>query len=88
MYKVIKAFADLEDGRHKYSVGDVYPRTGIYPSEDRISFLSSDRNLLHKPVIAYIPDPKKEAVEKEPVADKESDSTGKKTTRRTRKKAV
>lgn len=53
-YKVIVQFADLEDNRHVYHVGDKYPREGLDPSDERIEFLLSPRNLLGKPVIEQV----------------------------------
>ena len=44
MYKVIKSFIDLKDERYLYKVGDVYPRKGYEPTEERIEELSSDKN--------------------------------------------
>ena len=54
MYKVIKAFADLEDANHIYHEGDVYPREGKSPSDKRIAFLASSENLLKTPVIKKV----------------------------------
>lgn len=39
-YVVTKNFYDLEDGRHFYRVGDVYPREGVEPSDARVELLS------------------------------------------------
>lgn len=44
MYKVIKSFIDLQDERYLYKVGDVYPREGYTPTDERIEELSSDKN--------------------------------------------
>lgn len=44
MYKVIKSFIDLKDERYLYKVGDVYPREGYTPTDERIEELSSDKN--------------------------------------------
>ncbi len=44
MYKVIKSFIDLKDERYLYKEGDMYPRKGYEPSEERIEELSSDKN--------------------------------------------
>lgn len=51
MYKVIKAFTDLNDGLHEYKEGDVYPRAGYSPSDERIAELSGVNNLRHVPLI-------------------------------------
>lgn len=44
MYKVIRSFIDLKDERYLYKVGDVYPREGYTPTDERIEELSSDKN--------------------------------------------
>lgn len=44
MYKVVRHFTDLLDNNHKYTEGDVYPREGYTPSEDRIFALSTSAN--------------------------------------------
>lgn len=51
MCKVIKKFTDLQDGNHVYNVGDVYPREGYTPSEERIEELASDKNRQGVPLI-------------------------------------
>jgi hypothetical protein len=48
---VIKKFTDLQDGNHVYNVGDVYPREGYTPSEERIAELASDKNRQGTPLI-------------------------------------
>lgn len=54
MYRVIKSFADLEDSNHIYRIGDTYPRKGLDPTDERIEFLLSPRNLLGTPVIEQV----------------------------------
>lgn len=54
MYKVIKAFTDLQDDNYKYEVGGVYPRTGYTPDEERVSELSSSSNRQGVPLIEKI----------------------------------
>lgn len=51
MYKVICPFTDLQDNRHVYLCGDVYPREGLQPSNKRISELLGADNRLNKPLI-------------------------------------
>lgn len=64
MFKVLSDFADLQDNNHIYRVGDVYPRAGYTPSENRLEELSTNKNRVHKPLISEI------VVEKpEPVAE-------------------
>lgn len=43
-YTVVRHFTDLLDNNHKYVEGDVYPRKGYTPSEERIAELSSENN--------------------------------------------
>lgn len=76
MYKVIKAFYDLQDRKgtkngnvfHSYNVGDMFPRKGVEVSEARIDELSGKNNAQGEPLI--------EAVKK--AAKAESKKTSKK----------
>lgn len=60
MYKVIKAFCDLQDGKstkagmiyHSYKIGDTYPRDGLKPTEARIAELAGPSNAQGVPLIA------------------------------------
>ena len=54
MYTVLSEFADLQDGNHIYRVGDEYPRKGYSPTDERVTELSTGKNLLHKPLIQRI----------------------------------
>ena len=58
MYKVINYFEDLKDARHKYNVGDIFPRIGIEVSEERLKELSSNKNRQKKPLISLVEDDK------------------------------
>lgn len=53
-YTVLSEFADLQDGNHIYRVGDVYPREGYTPTDERVDELSTGKNLLHKPLIQKV----------------------------------
>lgn len=44
LYKVEVQFLDGQDDNHLYKVGDVYPRVGIKPTQERIEELSTDNN--------------------------------------------
>ena len=68
-YKVIKAFADLQDCNHSYFPGDEYPRKGYSPTPERIDELLSDKNRIHTPLIkiAMGEDPAEEEPKQEPV---------------------
>lgn len=54
MYKVIKAFTDLQDGCHVYHSGDIYPRKGAFITDDRIAELAGDSNRMGYPLIAEV----------------------------------
>ena len=54
MFRVVVAFADMQDGHHVYSVGDTFPRTGAKVSQERIDELVSGRNRIGKPLIEEI----------------------------------
>lgn len=77
MYKAIVDFVDLQDN-HKYHVGDVFPRRGYDPGEERIAQLASADNKRGSAVIEEVSEkgadkpveePKKKRVEisEEPV---------------------
>lgn len=51
-YKVIHAFSDMQDFHHIYSVGDVFPRTGLEVSEERIQELLGKSNKQGQSLIA------------------------------------
>lgn len=59
MFKVIKMFADLQDGEHVYEVGDEYPRNGYKPTQARIEQLSSKHNAQGQPLIEEVKEEKK-----------------------------
>lgn len=50
-YKVIKAFSDGQDNMHVYNAGDVYPRKGYKPTEERIAGLLGTGNKQGVPLI-------------------------------------
>lgn len=51
MYKVIKDFSDREDNRFVYRAGDIYPRLGYTPSNDRVAGLLGTDNGQGVPLI-------------------------------------
>lgn len=53
-YKVIHYFEDLQDSRHPYKVGDIFPRRGVEVSEIRIKELAGRYNRQGKPLIELI----------------------------------
>ena len=56
MYRVIKRFADLEDKKYVYCVGDEYPRSGQKTTEKRIKELLSGNNKMGTPLIEKVKD--------------------------------
>ena len=56
MYKVIKAFVDLQDNNFSYNVGDEYPRKAMSVLPSRIRELATDKNRQGVPLIEEIPD--------------------------------
>ena len=45
-YKVIKFFMDGQDNNRSYIPGNIYPREGLTPSDERIAELASTKNRL------------------------------------------
>ena len=54
MYRVIKAFTDLKENNHAYSVGDLFPHNGVEVAAERIAELASNKNRLGVPLIEEI----------------------------------
>ena len=59
MWRVIARFDDIQDGFHRYKVGDTYPRTGCEPTTERIEELSGSNNRLGVPIIEECEEPEK-----------------------------
>lgn len=77
-FRVIKYFTDLQDGKHAYHEGDIFPREGLEVSEKRIKELSTDANRRKQPLIEAIEEPQQELVEEpveEPVEDIPEEAT-------------
>lgn len=52
-YEVLISFTDPEDGMTVYQAGkDRYPRPGYTPTEERLTYLQSDKNKFKQPVVA------------------------------------
>lgn len=65
MYRVIKAFTDLE-ASHVYYVGDTFPHNGVKVDAERIAELESDKNGIGVPLIEAIEEkPKRTRKKKE-----------------------
>lgn len=54
MYKVINKFADLQDNKYRYNIGDIYPREGYEPTAGRVAELSGSNNKQKKPLIEEV----------------------------------
>lgn len=65
MYKVIKHFVDLQDNNHPYNAGDIFPRSGMEVSEDRLAELAGSENKQGVPLIQFVEEkPKKTRAKK------------------------
>ena len=84
MYKVIKKFHDLQDGKktkggvvyHEYRVGDAFPRKGMNVSDDRIKELAGKDNKQGTPLIGLVKE--KAEPKEEPKKAASAKSTAKK----------
>lgn len=80
MYKVVKFFTDLQDNKHPYNVGDVFPREGVEVSEDRLKELSTDKNkrgvVLIEEIVEEIPTEEAETT-KEDIPEESSEDAKK-----------
>lgn len=65
MYITKVYFEDAQDEHRPYKPGDVYPRSGLNPSKQRIKELSSDENIRGIPLIAEVKEPEKEPEKKQ-----------------------
>lgn len=63
MYEVIEFFTDLQDFNHPYSVGDIFPRSGMNVSEERLAELSGENNKRGIQLIKKISEEKEEVIE-------------------------
>ena len=70
MYKVIERFADLNDNRHEYNPGDIFPREGFVVSEERLAELSTDKNRQKRPLIEEVEEKKPAKVKAEEKPEK------------------
>lgn len=76
MYKVIKAFTDLQDNNHLYKEGDTYPREGVSVLPSRVKELATTANRRSEILIKEIedePKPKKTAKSAKKVEKTEND---------------
>ena len=77
MYRVIKAFTDMQDDNYAYDptnpARNTYPRKGLHVLQSRINELASSKNRQGVPLIEEIPDKVEEPKKKKPTekTDKE-----------------
>lgn len=67
MYKVLKYFVDLQDNNFEYKAGDIFPRSGLVVTEERLAELAGSENRQGVPLIQLV-EPKKKRAKK--TADK------------------
>ena len=67
MYKVIKYFTDLQDGKYAYNVGDEFPHDGKEVSPERLKELSTKKNKRGVALIEEVKDEPLPFTEDEPV---------------------
>lgn len=54
MYKVIKFFIDLQDNNHPYNAGDIFPRSGVTVTDERLAELAGSENKQGVPLIQLV----------------------------------
>ena len=54
MYKCKVFFTDLHDNSFEYRPGDVFPRSGLKVSKERIEELATNKNRRGKPLIEKV----------------------------------
>jgi len=70
MYKVILFFKDLHDKSFEYRPGDVFPRSGLKVSQERLDELATNKNRRGKPLIEKVEETEAEqAPEKDVVVE-------------------
>ncbi len=70
-YIVVKDFSDIQDDRHVYHAGDIFPRMGFEVSDERVAELASKNNKRGEILIRAIDAERKAPQEPEirPVSD-------------------
>ena len=64
MYRVIKAFTDMQDNNFAYQVGDEFPRKNFSVLPSRIRELATDKNRQGVPLIEEMPEKTEEPKKK------------------------
>ena len=62
MYKAILFFKDLHDNSFEYRPGDVFPRSGLKVSQERLDELATNKNRRGKPLIEKVEETETEKV--------------------------
>jgi hypothetical protein len=62
MYKCVVFFSDLHDKSFEYRPGDIFPRSGLKVSPERLEELSTDKNRRGKPLIEKVEETETEKV--------------------------
>jgi hypothetical protein len=62
MYKCVVFFSDLHDKSFEYRPGDIFPRSGLKVSKERIEELLSTNNRRGKPLIEKVEETETEKV--------------------------
>jgi hypothetical protein len=70
MYKVIKAFVDLQDCNYPYKVGDVFPHEGKTVTDERLAELAGKENKQGMPLIELVKEAPKAATPAKPATKK------------------
>lgn len=73
MYRVIKAFTDMQDNNFAYQVGDEYPRKGMSVLQSRINELAGSKNRQGVPLIEEIPEVEEKPKKKTKSVEKADD---------------
>lgn len=59
MYRVVTAFADMQDRNRVYAPGDTFPRDGAEVRAERLAYLAGNGNRLGVPVIEAVEEQEK-----------------------------
>lgn len=69
-YRVIQRFVDLQDDKHRYEVGDEFPRLGLKVSKARVEELSTNKNRRGIPLIEEVAESEEvEELEEKPATE-------------------
>lgn len=86
MYKCKVYFEDLHDKSFKYRPGDIFPRSGLKVSPERLAELSTDKNRRGKPLIEKVEETEEKPDKKRAAAEKQAVNPPKEAPKRGRKK--